>query len=293
MPGPHTAGEALPTPEAPVPRAARGPSGFPAGHAADPGDTGAAGPERLVPVEIPVIPVATTPWSGDWFGTAAAVMPVSLAVLPGGTVHTWGTVMSQVADLADGTHPAWSAAAWQARENGRPTPVAVGHPDGRVDRFLVAADGTVRAAVGPPAPAPARPAPDPCWGDLTGMPHGLCALPLGPGVASAVERAGLEAALDRDWRAATHYYTVATARWHARSHTEGTAEAERVARLATTVWLRTAPEDSAVLGFTLAHLLIASLPDLRGPIAALLRRLADHLPAAGRPGSAPPPQLGG
>ena len=81
-----------------------------------------AAPDVLLPAEVPVIPAvplipaATSPWAGDWFawrpGTDkhAAGTPVSVAVLPGGTVHTWGTVMSQARDLAEpetgvGEHP--------------------------------------------------------------------------------------------------------------------------------------------------------------------------------------------
>ncbi|WP_333766939.1 hypothetical protein [Streptomyces sp. IBSBF 2435] len=250
---------------------------------------GGTGPERLLPVAVPVIPPATSHWSGDWFGpppregVGGAVPPVSVAVLPGGTVHTWGTVMSQARDLADGTHPAWSAAAWQARENGRPTRVAVGYPDGRVETFLVAADGTAHPVDGALLPVPARRTPDPCWGDPAGMPHKVCAAGPGPGATAAAEAAARDAALDGDWDAATHFYTVAAARLHG----EGSAGADRVARLAVSAWLRTGSRPySATLGFALVHLLISTFPGLPGSIAALLRRLADHLPAAGRPPAA-------
>lgn len=238
------------------------------------------GPEWLVPV----IPAATTPWAGDWFGTRDArspVTPVSIAVLPGGTVHTWGSVMSQAAGLADAGHPAWSAAAWQARERGRPTPVAVGHADGRVETFLVAADGAARPVNGAHLPPPARRPPDPCWGDPARVAHDLCVRPAAPGLGLALKAAARDAALDGDWDAATHLYTVAAARLHGQG---APAEAERVARLAVTAWLRAGPPDSTRLGFTLVHLLISTFPGLPGPIGALLRRLADHLPgtATGR-----------
>ncbi|MFG1811167.1 hypothetical protein [Streptomyces sp. NPDC049040] len=235
-------------------------------------------------MEVPVIPAATSPWTGDWFGRRPGAdrvghgMPVTVAVLPGGTVHTWGTVMSQARDLADGTHPAWSAAAWQARESGRPTRVAVGHPDGRVETSLVAADGTASPVDGTLLPVPGRCPPDPCWGEPAGPAHGVCAAEPGPGAAAVVQVAR-DAALDGDWEAATHFYTVAAARLHA----QGSADAERMVRLALSAWLRTGGgPSSAPLGFALVHLLIATFPGLPGPIAALLRRLADHLPAAAR-----------
>lgn len=252
----------------------------------EPGSAGGTGAEWLVPVRVPVIPVATTPWTGDWFGSGPAdavpVTPVSVAVLPGGTVHTWGTVMSQARGLADDTHPAWSAAAWQARETGRATHVAVGHPDGRVERLLVEADGTAHPAPRPAPPLPARRPPDPCWGDPARMPHDLCALAPGADTdpAAALGRAAGDAARDGDWPAATHYATVAAARLHAQGAFAG---ADKAARLAVTSWLRTTDTpDTAALGFSLVHLLISTLPTLQGPIAALLRRLADHLPAAPR-----------
>jgi hypothetical protein len=244
------------------------------------------GPERLLPVTLPAIPQATSYWAGDWFAPRTGpgadrvrpVTPVSIAVLPGGTVHSWGTVMSQARDLVDGTHPAWSAAAWQARENGRPTPVAVGHPDGRVETCLVAADGTASPADAPPPPAPRRP-PDPCWGDPEGLPHDLCAREPGARTAAALEEAARDAALAGDWESATHLYTVTAARLQG----EGPAEADRAVRLAVSAWLRTADRpSSAAPGFALVHLLISTFPGQRGPIAALLRRLVDHLPAAGR-----------
>lgn len=246
-------------------------------------DQPGTGPEWLLPVALPVIPQATSHWEGDWFaprpGAARdAATPVSVAVLPGGTVHTWGTVMSMARDLEDGTHPAWSAAAWQARENGRPTRVAVGHPDGRVETFLVAADGTADAVDGMLLPVPRRCPPDPCWGDPAGMAHELCAADAGPASATAVMHAAHDAALDGEWDAATHYYTVAVARLHG----QGAADAERVVRLAVSAWLRTGRPSSAPLGFALVHLLISTFPGLPGPIAALLRRLGDHLPGARR-----------
>ncbi|WP_327289422.1 hypothetical protein [Streptomyces sp. NBC_01198] len=247
------------------------------------GRTG-TGPAWLLPVAVPVIPPATSYWAGDWFaprpGTdrGGAVTPVSVAVLPGGTVHTWGSVMSQAADLSDGTHPAWSAAAWQARENGRPTRVAVGHPDGRVESCLVAADGTASPVDGALLPLPGRCPPDPCWGDPAGLAHEVCEAAPGPGTAAAVLRVAHDAALDGEWDAATHFYTVAAARLHG----QGSADAERVVRLAVSAWLRTARPVSAPLGFALVHLLISTFPGLPGPIAALLRRLADHLPGAAR-----------
>jgi hypothetical protein len=246
---------------------------------------GGTGPEWLLPVAVPVIPPATSYWAGDWFAPrtgadrCGGAVPVSVAVLPGGTVHTWGTVMSQARDLEDGTHPAWSAAAWQARENGRPTRVAVGHPDGRVETCLVAADGTATPVDGILPPLPRRCPPDPCWGDPAGMVHEVCAAEPCPAAAAAVMRAAHDAALDGDWEAATHFYTVAAARLHG----QGSADAERVVRLAVSAWLRTGAAPSApALGFALVHLLISTFPGLPGPIAALLRRLADHLPAAGR-----------
>jgi hypothetical protein len=243
------------------------------------------GAQWLIPVALPVIPQATSYWAGDWFaprpgaGRGGAVTPVSIAVLPGGTVHTWGTVMSQVRDLADDTHPAWSAAAWQARENGRPTRVAVGHADGRVETCLVAEDGTASEVDGTLLPVPGRCPPDPCWGDPDGMPHEVCAAQAGPTAAAAVMRAAQDAALDADWEAATHFYTVAAARLHGL----GSPDAQRVVRLAVSAWLRTGgPGQSSPLGFALVHLLISTFPAMPGPIAALLRRLADHLPAADR-----------
>ncbi|SHN16052.1 hypothetical protein [Actinacidiphila paucisporea] len=244
---------------------------------------GGTGPEWLLPVSVPVIPPATSYWAGDWFaprsGPGRGGAPVSVAVLPGGTVHTWGTVMSQAGDLADGTHPAWSAAAWQARESGRPTRVAVGYPDGRVETRLVAADGTASPVDGTLLPVPGRCPPDPCWGDPPGLAHEECAAGPGPAAAAAVLRAAQDAALDADWKAATHFYMVAAARLHA----QGSADAEQVARLAVSAWLRAGRgEASAGPGFALVHLLISTFPGLPGPIAALLRRLADHLPAAGR-----------
>lgn len=251
-------------------------------HANDPALPGGAatGPDRLLPVALPVIPPATSFWAGDWFAprpgadTGGAVTPVSVAVLPGGTVHTWGTVMSRASDLSDDTHPAWSAAAWQARENGRPTRVAVGHPDGRVETCLVAADGTASPIDGTLLPVPGRCPPDPCWGDPAGMAHEVCAARPAPDSAAAVLRAAQDAALDGEWDAATHLYTVAAARLHGL----GSADAERVVRLAISAWLRTARPSSATLGFALVHLLISTFPGLPGPIAALLRRLGDHLP---------------
>lgn len=244
----------------------------------------ATGAQWLIPVALPVIPPATSYWAGDWFAPrpgaveGGATTPVSIAVLPGGTVHTWGTVMSQARDLADDTHPAWSAAAWQARENGRPTRVAVGHPDGRVETCLVAADGTASTVDGTLLPVPARRPPDPCWGDPAGMPHEVCAAEVVPAAAAAVMRAAQDAALDADWEAATHFYTVAAARLHGL----GSPDAPRVVRLAVSAWLRTGAGGSSPLGFALVHLLISTFPAMPGPIAALLRRLADHLPAAGR-----------
>ncbi|CAG7615468.1 hypothetical protein [Actinacidiphila bryophytorum] len=241
------------------------------------------GAEWLVPVELPAIPPATTYWAGDWFAPRpgadrGAVTPVSIAVLPGGTVHTWGTVMSQARDLTDDTHPAWSAAAWQARENGRPTRVAVGHADGRVETCLVAEDGTASPVDGALLPVPGRCPPDPCWGDPAGMPHEVCAARACPEGAAAVMRAAQDAALDGDWEAATHFHTVAAARLHGL----GSPDAERVVRLAVSAWLRTGPDQSSALGFALVHLLISTFPGMPGPIAALLRRLTDHLPAADR-----------
>lgn len=247
---------------------------------------GGTGSEWLIPVAVPVIPPATSYWAGDWFAPrpgadrGGAVTPVSVAVLPGGTVHTWGTVMSQAADLGDDTHPAWSAAAWQARENGRPTRVAVGYPDGRVETHLVAEDGTASPVDGTLLPVPGRCPPDPCWGDPAGLAHEVCAAEAGPDATAAVMRAAQDAALDGDWDAATHYSTVAAARLHA----QGSPDAQRVVRLAVSAWLRTGPRQSSPLGFALVHLLISTFPAMPGPIAALLRRLADHLPAAGRGG---------
>lgn len=241
-------------------------------------------PEVLLPLVLPVIPAATSPWEGGWFaprpgaGKGVASTPVSVAVLPGGTVHTWGTVMSQAGDLADDAHPAWSAAAWQARENGRPTRVAVGHPDGRVETSLVAADGSAGPVDGTLLPVPARCPPDPCWGEPADIPHEVCGAPPERG-AAAVVGAARDAALDGEWDAATHYYTVAAARLHGL----GSAEADRVVRLAVSAWLRTGGRPACpALGFALVHLLISTFPTLPGPIAVLLRRLADHLPAAGR-----------
>ena len=191
--------------------------------------------------------------------------------------------MSQARDLVDGTHPAWSSAAWQARERGRPTSVSVGHPDGRVEAFLVEADGTACLQRRPRRPAPARTPPDPCWGDPAEVRHDLCAVAAGPEHAEAVEQAADEAARAGDWDGAAHLFTVAAARRQAHG-AAFTAEADRAVRLAVGAWLRTgARPASAALGFALVHLLISTFPDRPGPIAALLRRLADHLPAAAHP----------
>jgi hypothetical protein len=220
------------------------------------------------------------PAAGDPF----IASPVSIAVLPGGTVHTWSTVMSQASDLRDGTHPAWSAAAWQARHEGRPTPVSVGHPDGRVEAYLVAADGTAVGRPGHHLPVVARQPPDPCWGEPGTLDHDLCNAPADPAIAAALDRAAQAAAQAAQWENAVHLFTVAAAR---HQHLPGgpgrgqTAAADRAVEHAVSAWLRTVGRPgSAALGFTLVHLLITGFPGRPGPIAALLRRLADHLPAA-------------
>ena len=194
--------------------------------------------------------------------------------------------MSQVSDLRDGTHPAWSAAAWQARHDGRPTPVSVGYPDGRVEAYLVTEDGMALVQAAHHRPVVGRQPPDPCWGEPDGLDHRLCVADADPAIAAALDWAAQSAAQAAQWEHSAHLYTVAAAR---HQYPEGGSSrgygpapaADRAIEHAVSAWLRTAGRPgSAALGFTLVHLLITSFPDRPGPIAALLRRLADHLPAA-------------
>ncbi|MEV6010615.1 hypothetical protein AB0M29_27825 [Streptomyces sp. NPDC051976] len=231
--------------------------------------------------------------------------PVTIAVLPGGTVHTVGTVISHSSDLRDAAHPAWSQAAWRARRMGCLVPVAVGHPDGRVDAYDVGVDGSpvLRSA----RLGPHRRLPDPNWGDVLpdGHAHGLMDAvraaeeagrlvaartvtghPLAPEDCHGHPRTVLGVELEAEiavrshrWELAAYLYTAAAV---VRYRGSGSAEAaDQILQQAVTVWLRTSPGPAAgSLGFPLAHLLIATAPGRPGPIAAVLRRLADQLPAA-------------
>lgn len=246
---------------------------------------------------------------------------VTFAVLPGGTVHAFGAVISHPRDLGDGAHPAWDKAARRARRLGRPVPVLVGYPDGRVKSCLATADGELLPQRGPQRRP--EPRPDPRWTAPAADPQRLREAAdaadrawqvMAAGASSDRLAALLRADIDEAhphavlafeaqaqlalrsgrWDGAAYLCTVAAA---ARRHARGPAEAaDRTLDCAVSAWLRTPHRPTAgVLGFTLAHLVISACPARPGAVAAVLRRLADHLPATYRltadPASGRPPGL--
>ncbi|MGA5442272.1 hypothetical protein ACPCKW_22520 [Streptomyces griseoincarnatus] len=224
----------------------------------------------------------------------------TVLVLPDGAVHSRGTLLSGPGSEQELMDQAWLFPREQATNLQRPVRVSIGRPTGSVERYLLAADGTLTEVPAHPPTAVLDP-PDPRWDD--GMPQHSAMLE----TARAAERAGdwraAQVAAERlaahvlkdfgeqhphavlaqelqghlavrakDWASAARLHTSAAA---GRNRLLAPSEAtERALKNAVYAWMQ-APLDTGLTetGYTLAHLLVRVAPTVPGPIAAVLSRL--------------------
>lgn len=85
--------------------------------------------------------------------TAIPLDPLTTAlVLPDGTVHSRGTLLSGQESEQELLSEAWRFPREQATNLQRPVRVSIGRPSGSVEAYLLSADGTTTAvAAHPPA----------------------------------------------------------------------------------------------------------------------------------------------
>lgn len=224
----------------------------------------------------------------------------TVLVLPDGTVHTRGTLLSGRADEQELLSMAWLFPREQATILQRPVRVSVGRPSGSVEAYLLSADGTTTAVAAHP-PAAVLDPPDPRWDD--GMPQYRALLEIARAAERAADLPTAQAAAERlavhihDYLGDQHlrtvlayelqgHFAVRARDWAgaARLHTgAATGRNRRLAPSAATArtlmnavytWMKAPPaEDITETGYDLAHLLVRVAPDDPGPIAAVLGRL--------------------
>jgi hypothetical protein len=233
--------------------------------------------------------------------TATPLDPLTtVLVLPDGTVHALGTLLSGQGSEQELLSEAWLFPREQATVLQRPVRVSIGRPSGAVEAYLLSTDGTTTAVAAHP-PAAVLDPPDPRWDD--GMPQHRALLE----IARAAERAGDWAAAQaaaerlavhvhtylgdqhlrtvlahelqghfavhaREWASAARLYISAAA---GRNRLLAPSEATlRTLRNAVYAWMK-APlaKDITETGYALAHLLVRVAPNSPGPIAAVLGRL--------------------
>ncbi|WP_086810517.1 hypothetical protein [Streptomyces reticuliscabiei] len=233
--------------------------------------------------------------------TAIPLDPLTtVLVLPDGSVHSRGTLLSGQDGEQELLSEAWLFPREQATNLQRPVRVSIGRPSGSVEKCLLSADGSTAAVAAHPPVAVLDP-PDPRWDD--GMPQHSAMLEtaraaerasdwsaaqvaaerlavhvhndLGdqhPHTVLARELQGHFAVRARDWASAARLHTSAAAgRNRLLAPTEATA---RTLKNAVFAWMQ-APVDKDLTetGYTLAHLLVRVAPGSPGPIAAVLSRL--------------------
>ena len=222
---------------------------------------------------------------------------VTILELPRGAVHVGDRLLDGQASGLGLVHEVWCTPAGEAARLNQSVRVSLGRVDGGVVSCVVAPDGRVSAVDRHPRRQPVEPV-DPRWAD--GMPDRRELL----GVVRAADRAGQEQGAQvaaarlvaqlvsevGDWHPHTvvarelqAHFALKTKEWTLAAGLYGSAAAgryvlgapegdtQRALRNAVSCWARGRREQGAFeIGVGLAHLLVRTAPEQRGPLAAVL-----------------------